>query len=114
MAKAKKTFFDVLYSATEATIAAIQKPGRIKMLNRAADRAKDELTKMKLDAELEESKLLEELAKNADEDAAIRIYKQLADKARTIEEAELMAEKVFAYRDKLFGPAPEIPEDNAE
>jgi RNA polymerase-interacting CarD/CdnL/TRCF family regulator len=99
----KKTFFDFLYSATSEAISAIQKPGRVKMLNRAADRARDELEKLKIDAELERANLFKRLAKDANEDEANKIYKQLADKAREIQEAEEMANLVGKVRDELFG-----------
>ena len=99
------TLFDTLYAAKEEVIAALSKPSREKMLRRAAERVADELETKKIEAEVKRTTLEHELANTADEDSALKIFKQITDLDSTIEEAAKNAEAVKAEAARLFSKA---------
>lgn len=115
MAKTKKTLFDVLYSAKEDVLSAMQKPSRVKMLRRVAERVEDEVEGKKISFEAQLAELEYDLANTSSEDAALAVYKRIVHMQRELDEAKEISKAVKAVHEKLFSAAPAgIPEPGAE
>jgi cell division protein ZapA (FtsZ GTPase activity inhibitor) len=94
--------FDKLYAIKEEVFEVMQKPGREKMLRRAAERVADELESKKIESESKRIQLERDLVNTKDEDTAIKLFKELARLDTEIETAEALARSVSKERDRLF------------
>lgn len=98
----KKSLFDKLYGACETAVKVMQKPVRIRMIKRAAERVGDDLESKSIELALKREKLELSLANAVNEDDAISIFKQLANLEREEEEAEALVEAVHRQAVKMF------------
>ena len=105
----KKTLFDKLYGAGEAVVQAMQKPFRIKLVKRVAEKFQDKVEDLKITKANELSDLRHRLVNTKNEDEAYTVYTQIADIRREIAEAEALAEAAFAEQTELFS---EVDEDD--